>query len=67
MSTKKGIASRALVFLKETQKELKKASWPTRQEAMRLTGIVIFVSLIVAVFIGLLDLSFTKLMELVIR
>jgi preprotein translocase subunit SecE len=55
------------IFLKETQRELKKASWPSREQTIRLTVIVVFVSLVVAVFIGLLDFSFTKITELIIK
>ena len=66
MKTPKGLL-KPFVFLKETQAELKKASWPTREETLRLTVIVIFSSLIVALFVGMLDFSFTKLMGLIIK
>lgn len=54
-------------FLLEVRGELDKVIWPTRQEAIRLTAIVIGVSLAVGVFIGALDYIFTKLMEIFIR
>ncbi len=53
-------------FLKEVKVELKKVVWPTRKQAINLTLIVIVVTLIVAAFIGALDYSFSKLMELFI-
>jgi preprotein translocase subunit SecE len=56
-----------IVFLKEVKSELTKVSWTTRQQAFRLTLIVIVISVIVAVFIGGLDLFFAKLMEVIIR
>ena len=59
--------SKPFSFLKETQKELKRASWPSKQETIRLTAIVILVSAVVAGFVGFLDFSFTKLMGLLIR
>ena len=46
-------------FLGETWAELKKAEWPTRQEALRLTGIVIALSLAVGALMGALDFFFT--------
>lgn len=46
---------------------MEKVSWPNRQQAVRLTLIVIAVSVVVAVFIGALDYIFTKFMELIIR
>lgn len=59
--------STPLSFLLETREELKKVIWPTRQEVMRLTGVVIGVSAIVGLFIGGLDFVFTKLLSLLIK
>jgi len=56
-----------LVFLKEVHAEMGKVSWPSRQEAIRLTLIVIGLSLVVAVYIGGLDFVFTKLIEIVLK
>lgn len=54
-------------FLRETRDELKKVVWPTRQEVIRLTVIVIAVSLIVGLFLGGLDFVFTKIVTLVVK
>jgi preprotein translocase subunit SecE len=54
-------------FLRETQDELKKVTWPTRQETIRLTLVVITVSLVVGLFLGALDFSFTKLLGIFIK
>lgn len=56
-----------IVFLQEVKDELTKVVFPTRQEVVRLTVIVIGVSLLVGIFIGALDFVFTKLMELFIK
>ncbi|HXS14777.1 MAG TPA: preprotein translocase subunit SecE [Candidatus Saccharimonadales bacterium] len=56
-----------VTFIQETYSELKKVSWPTRQEVIRLTVVVILVSIIVGVFIGGLDLMFTSLLQLVVK
>lgn len=61
------MATKPVQFIKEAQTELKKVVWPTKQEAIRLTLIVIAVSLIVGIFIGALDFIFTKLMAVFIR
>lgn len=47
-------------YLVESYSELKKVNWPTRQETLRLTLIVIGFSLGVAVFLGLLDILFSN-------
>jgi preprotein translocase subunit SecE len=56
----------ATSFLKEVQQELGKVVWPTRNQTIRLTGIVIAVSVVVAIYIGLLDAGFTKLFNTII-
>jgi preprotein translocase subunit SecE len=45
-------------FLQEARYELRHVNWPTRKEAMRLTGVVIFLSLAIAVFLGAFDYLF---------
>ncbi len=41
-------------FVRETVGELRKVSWPTRQEAWHLTKIVLAVLLFMAVFLGII-------------
>jgi len=53
-------------FLKEVQTELKKVIWPTRPQALRLAAIVIGVSLAVGLYVGMLDYTLTKLIEIVV-
>ncbi len=53
-------------FLREVKDELSKVTWPTREETIRLTGLVIVVTLIVSLFVGSLDFTFTKLTEFLI-
>jgi preprotein translocase subunit SecE len=54
-------------FLRETYDELKKVVWPTRQEVIRLTAVVIAISVIVGLYIGGLDYGFTKITELIVK
>jgi len=56
-----------VTFLKETYDELKKVTWPKQQEIVRLTLVVIVISLGVGIFIGGLDFLFTKITELLIK
>lgn len=60
------MATTPVVFLKEVRDELKKVVWPTRDEIIRLTGVVVLVSLLVGLFLGGADFILTKLFELVI-
>ena len=56
----------AIKYLKEVRLELSKVVWPKKQEVIKLTLTVIIISVIVGVYVGVLDLSFTKLLELLI-
>jgi len=51
-------------FFGETVAELRKVTWPTRQEAIRLTIIVIIVCTILGIILGSIDYGFTRLVEL---
>ncbi|MDZ7611157.1 MAG: preprotein translocase subunit SecE [Candidatus Moranbacteria bacterium] len=54
---------KAIVFIKQAKEELKKVSWPSREQTIRYTLIVIAVSLVVAAFLGFLDLFFSTLID----
>jgi preprotein translocase subunit SecE len=51
-------------FFQESRQELRHVNWPTRNEAVRLTGIVIGLSLGLALFLGLFDYVFTGLIKI---
>lgn len=48
-------------FFSEVVSELKKVSWPSRDETMKLTAVVIAISVIVGAFIGGLDALFLSI------
>ncbi len=48
-------------FWRETIGELRKVTWPTPQEALNLTKIVLIVLVVMAIFLGLLDYGFSWL------
>ena len=51
-------------FLKEAIAELKKVIWPTRNDLKNSTIVVISFIIIVSIFIGLVDIFFTKILTL---
>jgi preprotein translocase subunit SecE len=53
-------------YIKASIEEMKKVTWPTKKETYNYTLLVIFISLGVALFLGLLDLIFTKGLEYLI-
>jgi preprotein translocase subunit SecE len=54
-------------YIRETRGELRKVTWPTRDEARRLTLIVLGVTAAFAVFLWALDSVFSNAVRLVIE
>jgi preprotein translocase subunit SecE len=52
--------SRLRRFLDEAWSELKKVSWPTREQVRNLTVLVFVVSFAVGVYITVLDFAFSQ-------
>ena len=53
--------SRFRRFLNEAWSELKKVSWPTREQVRNLTVLVFAVSFVVGLYITVLDFIFSQL------
>ncbi len=53
-------------FIGEVWAELKKVVWPTREEATRLTIMVLTVSVVIGVILGLIDVGFSVLIRKII-
>lgn len=54
-------------YFKETGAELRKVSWPTRHEATQLTIIVLVVIGLTSIFLGVLDVLFTRVFAIIIN
>jgi preprotein translocase subunit SecE len=53
-------------FVKETIGELRKVSWPTRSEAWNLTIVVLIVLFAMTIFLGTLDLAYSRLFQFIL-
>ena len=53
------IMNKLTQYLKEVRVELGKVNWPTRQQTIRYTYVIIAVSLALAIFLGGLDYIFS--------
>jgi len=63
-TTKKANQITALVsYLKEVRQELSKVVWPSRSDTIKLTTIVLVASVLISIYVGLLDLGFTGLVK----
>ncbi len=54
-------------FFKEVKIELRKVVFPTRQEVVGSTKVLIVMVLIIAVFLGAIDLLLSKLVGMIVR
>jgi len=54
-------------FFREVWVELGKVVWPSRREALKITGIVVLFCAVVAVFLGLVDFGLAKLVGLIVQ
>ncbi len=51
-------------FLRETKIELRKVVWPTRDETIKTTGMIMIAVVIVAIFLWIVDAFFTWAVQL---
>jgi len=53
-------------FWRETLGELRKVTWPTPQEAWKMTRLVLIVMVIMALILGVLDMAFSRLVSFLV-
>lgn len=53
-------------YFRETTGELRKVTWPTRQEATSLTIVVLIVITLMSVFLGILDFVYARFFVLIL-
>jgi len=54
-------------FFDEMRLEFSRVSWPTREATLKSTGVVVFVTLVIAVYLGLIDLGLSNALKLIIK
>ena len=57
------MVSKAIQFLSEVKGEVKKVTWPSKKEATGGTAVVLVVVFLMAVFLGLIDMLLSKIVE----
>jgi len=58
--------NRVIKYFREARAEMRKVTWPTRQEALYLTGIVLAVTVAMSILLWVLDILFTGVMSALI-
>lgn len=54
-------------FLVEVKTELKKVSWPSRRDTLGSTAVVMVLIILMAIYLGLVDLGLTRIITVVLR
>jgi len=63
----KGYIDKGLQFLREVKIELKKVVWPTRKQTIGSTVVVLILTMIVALFLGMIDMGLSNLIRVVFK
>ena len=59
--------TKAIQFLSEVKGEVNKVTWPSKKEAMGGTAVVLVVVFLMAVFLGLVDVLLSKIVEALLK
>jgi preprotein translocase subunit SecE len=54
-------------FFREVKVEIRKVVYPSREELIGSTWVVIITSIVISVFLGVVDLGLSKLVQLALR
>ena len=63
---KPNLIQKTKTWWRQTIGELRKVTWPTREEALALTRIVLIVTVIMSAILGVLDFVFARLIGLLV-
>jgi len=55
-----------IAFFQDAVKEMEKVTWPTREELMESTRVVIVVCLLIAVFTWVVDFAVSKVLQTIL-
>ena len=58
---------KAIQFVKESREELRKVSWPDKEEVTSFTGVVIVTVCLISLFLWLVDAGLMKIVRLVVN
>jgi preprotein translocase subunit SecE len=63
---KPNVIQRTKNWWRQTIGELRKVSWPTKEDALALTRIVLIVTVIMSAILGILDFVFSRLVGILV-
>lgn len=59
--------NKVISFIKEAVDELKASQWPTKQQTVRLTGLLVAISFGMGLFVTLFDYIFKELLAILVK
>jgi preprotein translocase subunit SecE len=62
----KGIIEKIIQFFREVRLEIKKISWPQRNETIASTSIVIIIVLVIGLFLGIVDVGLARIIKIIL-
>ena len=60
------VAPRSLTFLSDVWTEMKKVHWPTRKETYAATIVVVVVTILIAIFLGVVDFAISHAVQFIL-
>ncbi len=62
-----GVIARVQEFFREVMLEFRRVTWPSRQELTNSTAVVIVVTVVLAFFLGGVDIGLARVVERILR
>ena len=62
-----GFVTKVQEFVREVMIEFRKVTWPSRQELINSTVVVIVVTVVLAFFLGGVDIALARIVERILR
>ncbi|WP_188020342.1 preprotein translocase subunit SecE [Deferribacter autotrophicus] len=53
-------------FIQEVKEELKKVVWPTKNETIQITVVVVVMVILVSAFLGVVDVALSKIVKMIV-
>ncbi len=66
-ASQQGWIGKSIQFLREVKAELKKVTWPSRKQTIGSTVVVLVLVMIVALFLGMVDMGLSALARVVLQ
>ena len=60
------IMDKVVQFVSQAKAELKKVTWPSRKQTLASTGVVMVIVVVMALYLGIIDLILAKLVKFIL-